>query len=430
MLIRFSRLLVTHCEWLFILQKSEVADITKWTEQQVKRLSELANEGLTNIEIAPMLSEEFGKEFSWPSVRSKRARLGLPPSEKNMRVKQPSDHSIKVNERYNPDGTISQAEFEVKMAFYQKRSKTPKDILLYKGYDPDEWEISQVTTNEWTTTTADIQKWNQQLKFVVKPKTNTSIKDLATKLLQSVEPAFVKPTRKGKRNLVIPLADLHFPILSERKFETYLSDVLAIINKGYKIIVIEVLGDIFHSNAMKASQTIKGTQLEDVDMVEAIELAKTFFITLIDESLRKSSEVRIEFASGNHSDFEYLFLMYLETLYPQVTVNKHNLPRVAYQLDNVGIMLTHGHFGKKGDYPMLFATEFRDVWSKSSWLEIHQGHYHSMEAQNLKGVIHRQLGTIKPNDQYESENGYTMNYKSTQAFEYSADKLKVIYELG
>ncbi|WP_217956171.1 helix-turn-helix domain-containing protein [Enterococcus gallinarum] len=407
-----------------------MADITKWTEQQVKRLSELANEGLTNIEIAPMLSEEFGEEFSWPSVRSKRARLKLPPSEKNMRVKQTSDHSIKVNERHNPDGTISQAEFEVKMAFYQKRSKTPKDILLYKGYDPDEWEISQVTTNEWTTTTADTQKWNQQLKFVVKPKTNTSIKDLATKLLQSVEPAFVKPTIKGKRNLVIPLADLHFPILSERKFETYLSDVLAIINKGYKTIVIEVLGDIFHSNAMKASQTIKGTQLEDVDMVEAIELAKTFFITLIDESLRKSSEVRIEFASGNHSDFEYLFLMYLETLYPQVSVNKHNLPRIAYQLDNVGIMLTHGHFGKKGDYPMLFATEFRDVWSKSSWLEIHQGHYHSMEAQNLKGVIHRQLGTIKPNDQYESENGYTMNYKSTQAFEYSADKLKVIYELG
>ena len=166
-------------EWsFFILQKSEVADITKWTEQQVKRLSELANEGLTNIEIAPMLSEEFGKEFSWPSVRSKRARLKLPPSEKNMRVKQSSDQSIKVNERHNPDGTISQAEFEVKMAFYQKRSKTPKDILLYKGYDPDEWEISQVTTNEWTTTTADIQKWNQQLKFVVKPKMQSNSKDI------------------------------------------------------------------------------------------------------------------------------------------------------------------------------------------------------------------------------------------------------------
>lgn len=407
------------------MQKSEVADITKWTEQEIDRLKDLINEGYTNKEIAIILSNEYGREFTKTSVKSKRQRLNKVTPPRTV-----DGQSINENKRYNIDGTISQAEFDVKMAFYQKDSKTPEDILKYKGYDPEEWEISQVTTNEWTTTTADIQKWNQQLKFVVKPKTNTSIKDLATKLLQSVEPAFVKPIIKGKRNLVIPLADLHFPILSERKFETYLSDVLAIINKGYKTIVIEVLGDIFHSNAMKASQTIKGTQLEDVDMVEAIELAKTFFITLIDESLRKSSEVRIEFASGNHSDFEYLFLMYLETLYPQVSVNKHNLPRIAYQLDNVGIMLTHGHFGKKGDYPMLFATEFRDVWSKSSWLEIHQGHYHSMEAQNLKGVIHRQLGTIKPNDQYESENGYTMNYKSTQAFEYSADKLKVIYELG
>lgn len=411
------------------MQKSEVADITKWTEQQVKRLSELANEGLTNIEIAPMLSEEFGKEFSWPSVRSKRARLKLPPSEKNMRVKQ-EDKSKKnvVSTEIKSDGTQTNL---IKLRMTEEQLKNPDYVLQAHGYDPENWELVQATNNIWEQNNqldGLIQLY--QSKIVVKPRAAVSIQALATKLLQSTKPITIHPIIKGKCNLVIPLADLHFPILSERKFETYLSDVFAIINKGYKTIVIEVLGDIFHSNAMKASQTIKGTQLEDVDMVEAIELAKKFFISLIDESLRKSSEVRIEFASGNHSDFEYLFLMYLETLYPQVSVNKHNLPRIAYQLDNVGIMLTHGHFGKKGDYPMLFATEFRDVWSKSSWLEIHQGHYHSMEAQNLKGVIHRQLGTIKPNDQYESENGYTMNYKSTQAFEYSADKLKVIYELG
>ena len=72
-----------------------------------------------------------------------------------------------------------------------------------------------------------------------------SIQALATKLLQSTRPITIQPIIKGKRNLVIPLADLHFPILSERKFETYLSDVLAIINKGYKTIVIEVLGTSF-----------------------------------------------------------------------------------------------------------------------------------------------------------------------------------------
>lgn len=394
-----------------------MADIN-WTEQEIDRLKALVSEGKTNKEIASILSIEYGREFSKISVKSKRQRL--------KEAKPPRINSSKTE--IKSDGTQTH---QIKVRMTEEQSKNPDYVLQAHGYSPDSWELIQATNNIWEQNNREdglIQLY--QSKIVVKPRVAVSIQALATKLLQSTKPIKIQPIIKGERNLVIPLADLHFPILTERKFESYLSDVLAMINKGYKTIVFEVLGDIFHSNAMKSSQTIRGTQLEDVDMVEAIKLAKAFFIVLIDESLRKSAEVRIEFASGNHSDFEYLFLMYLETLYPQVTVNKHNQPRIAYQLDNVGIMLTHGHFGKKGDYPMLFATEFRDVWSKSSWLEIHQGHYHSMEAQNLKGVIHRQLGTIKPNDQYESENGYTMNYKSTQAFEYSADKLKVIYELG
>jgi len=394
-----------------------VADIN-WTEQEIDRLKALVSEGKTNKEIASILSSEYGREFSKISVKSKRQRL--------KEAKPPRVNSSQTE--IKSDGTQTH---QIKVRMTEEQSKNPDYVLQAHGYSPDSWELIQATNNIWEQNNREdglIQLY--QSKIVVRPRVAVSIETIAAKLLQSTKPIKIQPIIKGERNLVIPLADLHFPILTERKFESYLSDVLAMINKGYKTIVFEVLGDIFHSNAMKSSQTIRGTQLEDVDMVEAIELAKAFFIVLIDESLRKSSEVRIEFASGNHSDFEYLFLMYLETLYPQVTVNKHNQPRIAYQLDNVGIMLTHGHFGKKGDYPMLFATEFRDVWSKSSWLEIHQGHYHSMEAQNLKGVIHRQLGTIKPNDQYESENGYTMNYKSTQAFEYSADKLKVIYELG
>ena len=265
-------LLVTHCEWLFILQKSEVADITKWTEQQVKRLSELANEGLTNIEIAPMLSEEFGKEFSWPSVRSKRARLKLPPSEKNMRVKQTSDHSIKVMSAIILMEQ-SLAEFEVKMAFYQKRSKTPKDILLYKGYDPDEWEISQVTTNEWTTTTADIQKWNQQLKFVVKPKHKAFDVSAFTK---SIEPVKLTAIKTGERNLFIGLADWHFGITKLEDLQDKLARMIEVISKGYKQIVIGQLGDLFHSSQIKKSVTMAGTQLDDVDMEQAIKDARSF----------------------------------------------------------------------------------------------------------------------------------------------------------
>ncbi|MGF2044437.1 helix-turn-helix domain-containing protein [Enterococcus gallinarum] len=427
MLIRFSRLLVTHCEWLFILQKSEVANITKWTEQQVKRLSELANEGLTNIEIAPMLSEEFGKEFSWPSVRSKRARLKLPPSEKNMRVKQPSDHSIKVNERHNPDGTISQAEFEVKMVFYQKRSKTPKDILLYKGYDPDEWEISQVTTNEWTTTTADIQKWNQQLKFVVKPKHKAFDVSAFT---ESIEPVKLTAIKNGDRNLFIGLADWHFGITKLEDLQDKLARMIEVISKGYKQIVIGQLGDLFHSSQIKKSVTMAGTQLDDVDMEQAIKDARSFFDVLITECVRHSKQVTVEHAEGNHSgSIEYMFLLYLEAKYPDIQVHAHNKYRQAFMLDNVAIMITHGQYGKRKDLPMLFATEFSDIWSKATTREIITGHFHTQQTNDYQGVIHRQLGTIKPNDNYEIENGWTMGKKVLQLFEYDSERLRVTYDI-
>lgn len=427
MLIRFSRLLVTHCEWLFILQKSEVANITKWTEQQVKRLSELANEGLTNIEIAPVLSEEFGKEFSWPSVRSKRARLGLPPSEKNMRVKHPSDQSIKVNEHHNPDGTISQAEFEVKMAFYQKRSKTPKDILLYKGYDPDEWEISQVTTNEWTTTTAEIQKWNQQLKFVVKPKHKAFDVSAFT---ESIEPVKLTAIKTGERNLFIGLADWHFGITKLEDLQDKLARMIEVISKGYKQIVIGQLGDLFHSSQIKKSVTMAGTQLDDVDMEQAIKDARSFFDVLITECVRHSKQVTVEHAEGNHSgNLEYMFLLYLEARYPDIQVHAHNKYRQAFMLDNVAIMITHGQYGKRKDLPMLFATEFSDIWSKATTREIITGHFHTQQTNDYQGVIHRQLGTIKPNDNYEIENGWTMGKKVLQLFEYDSERLRVTYDI-
>ena len=74
-------------------------------------------------------------------------------------------------------------------------------------------------------------------------------------------------------------------------------------------------------------------------------------------------------------------------------------------------MITHGQYGKRKDLPMLFATEFSDIWSKATTREIITGHFHTQQTNDYQGVIHRQLGTIKPNDSYEIENGWTMGKK-------------------
>lgn len=398
-----------------------MADIN-WTEQEIDRLKELINEGYTNKEIAIILSNEYGREFTKTSVKSKRQRLNKVTPPRTV-----DGQSINENKRYNIDGTISQAEFDVKMAFYQKDSKTPEDILKYKGYDPDEWEISQVTTNEWTTTAAETQKWNQQLKFVIKPKHKSFN---ASAFTDSIEPVKLTSIKTGDRNLFIGLADWHFGITKLEDLQDKLARMIDVISKGYKQIVIGQLGDLFHSSQIKKSVTMAGTQLDDVDMEQAIKDARSFFDVLITECVRHSKQVTIEHAGGNHSEnLEYMFLLYLEAKYPDIKVNYHNKYRQAFMLDNVAIMITHGQYGKRKDLPMLFATEFSDIWSKATTREIITGHFHTQQTNDYQGVIHRQLGTIKPNDSYEIENGWTMGKKVLQLFEYDSERLRVTYDI-
>ncbi|MCO8298655.1 helix-turn-helix domain-containing protein [Tetragenococcus halophilus] len=397
--------------------------MAKYNNEEINYLTYLVNETSTTWpQRAQLMSDKFNKEYNVNSIKSyvnHRKRSDAWDYQKGK-------SAIKTEVKGNGEQTS-----EIKLRMTAEQAKDPDYVLKAHGYGSQDWEIVKLTSNVWEqNSSSDGLVQLYQSKIVVKPKQGFNAKDVVEQLLKDVPKMELKQKIHGKRNLVIPLSDLHFPILTLDKAQEYLTDVVELIQKGYNTIVLESLGDIFHSNAMKSSQTIKGTQLEDVDMVSAIEYAKKFFGLIIEVALQYSNEVRIEFAEGNHSAMEYMFLTYLEARYPQAKVNKHNKARIAYKLGNVGIMLTHGHMGKKKDYPMLFATEFKDVWASSSWLECHQGHYHTMEAQNVNGVIHRQLGTIKPNDSYEEENGFTMNYKSTQAFEYSDDKLKTIYELG
>ena len=398
-----------------------MADIN-WTEQEIDRLKDLIDEGYTNKEIAIILSNEFGREFTYHSVRHKARRSSVTTPPRTI-----DGQSISENKRYNIDGTISQAEFDVKMAFYQKDSKTPEDILRYKGYDPNEWEISQVTTNEWTTTAAETQKWNQQLKFVIKPKHKSFN---ASAFTESINPVKLTAIKTGDRNLFIGLADWHFGITKLEDLQDKLAMIVDILSKGYKQIVIGQLGDLFHSSQIKKSVTMAGTVLDDVDMETAIKDARSFFDVLITECVRHSLKVTVEHAGGNHSEnLEYMFLLYLEAKYPDIKVNYHNKYRQAFMLDNVAIMITHGQYGKRKDLPMLFATEFSDMWSKATTREIITGHFHTQQTNDYQGVIHHQLGTIKPNDSYEIENGWTMGKKVLQLFEYDSERLRVTYDI-
>lgn len=391
-----------------------MADIN-WTEQEIDRLKALVSEGKTNKEIASILSSEYGREFSKISVKSKRQRL--------KEAKPPRVNSSQTE--IKSDGTQTH---QIKVRMTEEQSKDPDYVLQAHGYSPDSWELIQATNNIWEQNNREdglIQLY--QSKIVVRPRV---AEFNASAFTESIEPVKLTAIKTGDHNLFIGLADWHFGITKLEDLQDKLARMIEVISKGYKQIVIGQLGDLFHSSQIKKSVTMAGTQLDDVDMEQAIKDARSFFDVLITECVRHSKQVTVEHAEGNHSgSIEYMFLLYLEAKYPDIQVHAHNKYRQAFMLDNVAIMITHGQYGKRKDLPMLFATEFSDIWSKATTREIITGHFHTQQTNDYQGVIHRQLGTIKPNDSYEIENGWTMGKKVLQLFEYDSERLRVTYDI-
>ena len=394
---------------------------TKWTDELKKRVQELHSTGMSSPEIVEKLYEETGVYYP---VRSVCRYMGAQVSQTH---NSENDHfSIEPKYTYGSDGKVDDIKITAKyLLLNEQTQKTPEDILEYLNLDVNDWRIVSAIPNQWTTPTDKGPKWNFQLKVNVKPKLDDELtfENITEILKQEIEPYTVKQVAHSAHNLVIPLPDLHFGVTKRHDVQNHLDRMLDVIDKGYKTIVIEQLGDLFHSSQMWSSQTLKSTILQDVDMVAAWNDAKWLFDVLVTATLKNSTKVYVKQMAGNHSgNMEFAFMEYLQAKYPQVVVHNNIKFRDAYLLDNVGIMLAHGDLAPK-NLPMLFANEFGGVWSLSHSREIHKGHFHKEKIVDEGGVISRQLGTVKPNDNYEIMNGWTLSKKELYALEYDSDKL-------
>ncbi|QSB50762.1 helix-turn-helix domain-containing protein [Leuconostoc falkenbergense] len=396
---------------------------TKWTDEHKNRVAELGAQGLSSSKIAQKLFDEFGENFSRRTV-SRFIATGQTSS----RYKGKPDNKVKDVKRgteivINKDGSTTSS---TTMQMTSEQAKDPEFVLRAHGFNPDDWDIVSARNNFWQQNSQENGLIDlYQSKITVKPKVDDELtpQDIANLFKADIKPYTVKQVARDTRNLVVPLPDLHFGITTMLDVKGHLDRLLELINKGYKTIVIEQLGDLFHSSQMWSSQTLKGTLLDEVNMVQAVEDAKQFFDVLVTAALQNSTTLHIKQMAGNHSgNMEYMFMEYLKAKYPQAVIKNNIQFRYAYLLDNVGIMLAHGDLAPK-NLPMLFANEFGGVWSLSHSREIHKGHFHREKIVDEGGVISRQLGTVKPNDKYEIMNGWTLSKKELYALEYDSDKL-------
>lgn len=384
----------------------------KWTNEDKHQIAQLVTMGLSDSKIA--------------------ARMGKTQSAvKHYRQRHITDVKIEDSKEVTTEANGTQTA-TVLMRLKHEPDKSPRTMLALTGYDPDKFDLisSQYKVYEQhSTEDGTVPQYSITVK--VKPKSDINVSELTGIINRDVEQRRLKRTSGTlKRMLVVPLYDLHFGINSYDNMQPYLEKIQAIIHSHLpQKIVIELGGDLLHSDYLKTTKTVNGTQLDHVDSIKAWEDAASFVKNIIEPAIENSEVTELRAIGGNHDfDMQWAFVEMIRARYPQLSVFNPGSYRQAFSYGKVSIMMAHGDTAK-AKLSQLFANEYPAEWSSSVWRETHWGHFHTETVKDDGGTIQRQFGTPKPADGYEIKNGYTMGVKTLKLLEYTPSGLYAEYTL-
>ena len=215
---------------------------------------------------------------------------------------------------------------------------------------------------------------------------------------------------------------MHFGITDLEVAYTYLCHLEDLIsNKKYKHVVLVFGGDTFHSDFMNKTQTAKNTQLDHVDNKQALKDATEFFDDLIRIVNNHAEHVDVLAVGGNHDyDKQYLW-MYAMSIKWQKFADFHltTETRQYFQCGHVMLAVLHGDQALN-KIANLMSTENPQMWADCTARIALSGHFHKnvirQVGNNDDGVMLYQCSTIKPNDNYEQDRGFTMSCHKLEVF--------------
>ena len=105
-------------------------------------------------------------------------------------------------------------------------------------------------------------------------------------------------------------------------------------------------------------------------------------------------------------------------------VEIENLPRQRKYHEHgfVGLMFTHGHKGKRTDYPALMAAEQPQMWGRTKYRECHTGHLHMTKTDEQHGFRTRILPSLTAPDDWLATNGFVGNLRSAEGYIWSGQE--------
>lgn len=175
--------------------------------------------------------------------------------------------------------------------------------------------------------------------------------------------------------------------------------------------VIAQLGDFGHTDSFRNATPTSGHELDaDSRYPKAVRAMLYALRDLIEYAATRHDRVIVLLAEGNHDPsasvhFREAFAMFYDGN-DRIEVITDPLPYYAVEWGKVMLGWHHGHLSKNASLPLLFATDFSEVWGRTKYRVIHTGHYHHRDVKEYPGVEVYQHPTLSASDAYAARHGF------------------------
>ena len=221
-----------------------------------------------------------------------------------------------------------------------------------------------------------------------------------------------------------PNSDLEITAKQWRRAVEYILEDTA--HKRFDEIIFVVGNDISQVDNHKR-ETTHGTTV-DSDSRYAKIYARVFaeVVWAIKMCQQYCPKVHIVIVPGNHDMNTCFTLGFALGLVfdgdPNVTIDNGPCPKKVYKFGKCLVGWEHGHErARRREIALNLAVDFPSLWGQTEFREIHTGHEHHLEVEDVQSVIVRRVASLTSNDYWHHTSGYIAQ-RATEAFLFHKDR--------
>jgi len=319
-----------------------------------------------------------------------------------------------------------------------KERPSLETIISKCGINTDEWEVKSFNIS-----LSNDDKWWARLEC--KHKLSVADFEAIAKEVSKWSPKRSIPKAPAHATdtmLEIGLFDLHLgakPYESKQEDQPFEEDILDCIDnlicrvKKPSLVLLPIAGDIFHADNQKLTTT-KGTFVgNEFEGLWHEVVSKGFsYIAKFIKYVADWAPVRVIVVPGNHDEETTFSLgLFLDAFFSEdnrveVDSGMRKIKYVSAGVTLIGIM--HGDVYRKQSGVSLLANDVPELWSQSTYRELHHGHFHRDEVREENGVTLRCIPALCPTSWWEGNQGFRRQAPSLRALEYDLQRgLTTIY---